>query len=65
MCQQIGLTPYETFNKFAQLNKRLESSSFDKVFLYDYILNRILCWSHGGEWEEIKPARLAKKEIKH
>lgn len=65
MSQQIGLTHCETFNKFAQLNERLEGSSFDKVFLFDYMLNRILCWSHDRNWEEIKPARFARKVIKN
>ena len=60
MSQQIGLTPFEIFNGFVRLNKRLESSSFDKIFFFQYMYNRILCWSHDRQWEEIKPACFAR-----
>jgi hypothetical protein len=60
MSQQIGLTPYETFNQFAQINNSLEKSYFDKVFFYQYAFNRILCWSHDRQWVEVKPARFAR-----
>lgn len=64
MSQQIGLTPYKKFNDFARLNSRLETSSFDKVFFFQYIWERVLCWSPNKHWEEIKPAINARGQIK-
>ena len=60
MSQQIGLTPCESFNNFKRLNDGLQKSSSDKVFFFQYMYSRILCWSHNKQWEEIKPARFAR-----
>ena len=56
MSQQIGLTHCKKFNGFAPLNNRLDKSSFDKVFFFQYVWQRVLCWSHNNEWKEVKPA---------
>ena len=61
MSQQIGLTHYEKFNNFAQLNDSLEKSSFDKVFFFQYVWQRVLCWLHNKQWKEVKPAVFAGK----
>ena len=63
MSQQIGLTHYEKFNNFAQLNDSLEKSSFDKVFFFQYMWQRVLCWLHNKQWEEVKPAVFAKNRV--
>lgn len=60
MSQQIGLTHCEKFNGFARLNSRLEKSSFDKIFFFQYVWGRVLCWSQNKQWEEVKPARTAR-----
>ena len=54
--QHIGLTPCGTFNHFAELNNCLEGSSFDRIYFFQYIRRRVLCWSPGKQWEEISPA---------
>ncbi len=64
MSQQIGLTHYEKFNNFAQLNEHLEKSSFNKVFFFQYVFQRVLCWFNGKQWREVKPAVFAKKRAK-
>lgn len=60
MSQHIGLTPCKKFNDFARLNSRFEKSSFDKVYFYQYMWKRVLCWSQNKQWEEVKPARTAR-----
>lgn len=60
MSQQIGLIPCKKFNGFTQLNSRLEKSSFDKIFFYQYMWKRVLCWSQNKQWEEVKSARTAR-----
>jgi len=60
MSQQIGLTHCEKFNDFARLNSCFEKSSFDKVYIYQYMRKRVLCWSQNKKWEEVKPARTAR-----
>jgi len=56
MSQQIGLTPCKKFNDFARLNRRLETGPFDKVFFFQYVWQRVLCWSPNKYWQEVKPA---------
>ncbi len=60
MSQQIGLTPCKIFNDFARLNSRLEKSPFDKIFFFQYVWERVLCWSQNKQWKEVKPARTAR-----
>ncbi|MCK4829223.1 hypothetical protein KA005_76575 [bacterium] len=60
MSQQIGLTPCKIFNDFVSLNSRLEKSSFDKIFFFQYVCGRVLCWSQNKQWKEVKPARTAR-----
>jgi len=56
MSQQIGLTHCKKFNDFALLNSLLKISSFDKVFFFQYVWDRVLCWSPNKNWEEVKSA---------
>lgn len=60
MSQQIGITHCKKFNNFNKLNSRFEKSSFDKVYFYQYMWKRVLCWSQNKQWEEVKPARTAR-----
>ena len=55
--QQIGKRPCGKFNSFAEVNKRLEESHFDKVFFFQNVQRCVLCWSLGKQWEEVKPAK--------
>jgi len=64
MSQQIGLTHYEEFNDFTQLNDSLEKSSFDRVFFFQYMWQRVLCWLHNKQWEEVKPAVFANSKVR-
>jgi hypothetical protein len=58
--QQIGSTPCETFNGFAELHKCFDGSAFDKIFFFQYVWGRVLCWSPGKQWEEIKSAETGR-----
>lgn len=64
MSQQIALTPCKKFNDFAGLNTRLKTSPFDKVFFFEYVLHRVLCWSPKKHWEEAKPAVTARGPVR-
>jgi len=64
MSQQIGLIPCKKFNDFARLNSRLETSPFDKVFFFQYVWQRVLCWSPNKYWEELKPAITARGPVR-
>ena len=63
MSQNIGLTHHEKFNGFSQVNRTLQASCFDKVFFFQYMYERILCWNRKNQWEELKPARFARNSF--
>jgi len=64
MSQQIGLTHCKKFNDFTKLNNCLNTSPFDKVFFFQYVWQRVLCWSPNKNWEEIKPAVTLRGPVK-
>jgi len=64
MSQQIGLTHCKMFNDFARFNICLKRSSFDKVFFFQYVWERVLSWSPNKHWEEMKPAITARGPVR-
>lgn len=65
MSQQIGLTPCKKFHDFATLNRLFETSNFDKVFFFQYMWERVLCWSPNIQWEEVKPAITVRGPVRN
>jgi hypothetical protein len=62
LSQSMGLPDVQKLNAFNEVNNMLKNGPYDKVFIFQYMYNRILLWEHSGNWEEVRKARFAGNE---
>jgi hypothetical protein len=59
LSQSMGLPHVEKLNAFQEANKALKDGPYDRVFIFQYMFDRVLLWEHSSGWIEIRKARFA------
>ena len=49
-CQSMGLPIAEELNRFSAAKMALANGPYDRVYLYDYMWDRVLCWHASTGW---------------
>lgn len=62
MSQSMGLPSIAEFQNFSSANKIIESGCYDKVFLYQYMFERVIEWRRGCGWIERRLPEFAGNE---
>lgn len=62
LSQSMGLPDVQKLNAFNEVNNMLKNGPYDKVFIFQYMFDRILLWEHSGNWKEVRKARFAGNE---
>lgn len=60
LSQSMGVPHIEQFRAYVCLNKALANGPYDAVYVFEYMLSRILRWRHGDDWTEVKRAQWAR-----
>ena len=58
LSQAMGRPCIDELNKYA-INKKLVKSPFDKVYIFQYMLSRVLLWQRYIGWQEISKIKFA------
>jgi hypothetical protein len=59
LSQSMGLPDVEELNAFQEVNEALLNGPFDKVFIFQYMFDRVLLWEHSSGWVELREAHFA------
>lgn len=60
LSQSMGLPDVENLNAFQETNEALKNGSYDKVFIFQYMFDRVLRWEQSSGWIELREAHFAK-----
>jgi hypothetical protein len=60
LSQSMGLPDVEELNAFQEVNEALKNGPYDKVFIFQYMFDRVLFWELSSGWIELRRARFAK-----
>jgi hypothetical protein len=60
LSQSMGLPDVEKLNGFQEVNEALKNGPYDKVFVFQYMFDRVLLWDPSIGWIELRKARFAK-----
>lgn len=59
LSQSMGLPDVENLNAFRETNEALKNGSYDKIFIFQYMFDRVLRWEHSTGWIELREAHFA------
>jgi hypothetical protein len=59
LSQSMGLPDIEKLNAFQEVNEALKTGPYDKVFIFEYMFDRVLLWDPSSGWMELREARFA------
>jgi len=59
LSQSMGLPFVEELREYQTLNKALNQGPYDKVFIFQYMFDRVLLWEPYCTWTEVRKTRFA------
>jgi len=60
LSQSMGLPDVEELNAFEEVNGALKNGPCDKVFIFQYMFDRVLLWELSSGWIELRRTRFAQ-----
>ena len=62
LSQAMGLPDVDKLESFREVNEALKTGPYDRVFIFEYMFDRVLLWELSSGWIELRKPRFASNQ---